>query len=242
MTAKSNILDGMDFGKESVALSGIVEAVAWRHALKNTSDPGFLRRGQRVIVCPKFLTKFKTVMTTGNIGLDMDGCHDIAYERIMSECQRWSETCRPLFLPDDSAAVRTWPALAEKVSNSMEEAKRIAVGGYKQVLENGPEVHVHTGDDWTARETEERMAAATLRDSSFSLDRNCTPTRTGFSGAHHTGLSKAAGPSRAYHTNSSGSLIVIWSSLITTWHFSKGGTFTSRIRPIYSARKASEPS
>jgi hypothetical protein len=116
MTATNKVLDGMDNGRESVAFSAIVEAVAWRHALENASDPNYLRRGQRVIVHPKFLTKFATVMMTGNVGLDcgalpgkclficlfvgldMDGGHDIACERIMFECQTWATTCKPTSL------------------------------------------------------------------------------------------------------------------------------------------------
>jgi hypothetical protein len=95
-------LEGMDNGRESVVLSAITEAAAWRHALENTSDPNYLRGGQRIIVSPKFLSKFATVMTTSNVGLDMDGGHDIAYERVLAECQTWGADCKPLFLPEDS--------------------------------------------------------------------------------------------------------------------------------------------
>jgi hypothetical protein len=96
MTANNKALEGMDSSRESVALSGIAEAVAWRHALENTSGPNYLRRCQRIVVYPKFLTKCATVMTTGNVGLDLDGGHDIASERIMAECQTRSENCRQL--------------------------------------------------------------------------------------------------------------------------------------------------
>jgi hypothetical protein len=85
MTAASNPLDGMDNGKETVALWAIADALSWTHALENTSDPNFQRRGQRIILYPKFLTKFETVLTTGNVGFDMNGGHDIAYERVMAE-------------------------------------------------------------------------------------------------------------------------------------------------------------
>jgi hypothetical protein len=73
MTATNLPLGGLDSSRESVALSAVVEAVAWRHALENASDLSFQRRGQRVIVYPKFLTKLETVLTTGNVGLDMEG-------------------------------------------------------------------------------------------------------------------------------------------------------------------------
>jgi hypothetical protein len=106
MTATNYPLEGMDGGKESVALSAIVEAVTWRHALEITSDPKYQQRWQRIIVCPKFLTKFETVLTKGNVGFDMEGGHDVAYEKIIGECRCYREDCRPLFLPKDGEAVR----------------------------------------------------------------------------------------------------------------------------------------
>jgi hypothetical protein len=77
----------MDDGKESVVLATIADALTWRHATENASGPNFERRIQHIIVCPKELTKFETVMTSGNVGLDLEGSHDLEYERIMEECQ-----------------------------------------------------------------------------------------------------------------------------------------------------------
>jgi hypothetical protein len=127
MTATNKVLEWMDNRKESVALSAIKEAVAWRNILENVSDPNYLRRGQRVIVYPKFLTKFIPVMTTANVGLDVDGGHDIAYEHIMAECQTRSSECGPLFLPDGDEDLKRLPVLAEKASIWMEDARQIAV-------------------------------------------------------------------------------------------------------------------
>jgi hypothetical protein len=85
ITAANKVLDGIDSSRESVALSAIAETVACRHVLEKTSDPDYKRRGQRLIIYPKFSSKFSLVMTTGNVGLDVDGGHDIAYQRIISE-------------------------------------------------------------------------------------------------------------------------------------------------------------
>jgi hypothetical protein len=57
----------------------------------------------------KFLTKFETVMTTGNVGLDLDGGHDIAYERILAEFQTSRGDCKPLFLTEESADLGRCP-------------------------------------------------------------------------------------------------------------------------------------
>jgi hypothetical protein len=84
--------------------------------------------------------KFATVMPTGNVGLDMDGGHDIAYERILAECQTSAANCRRLFLPEHSADLGRWPVHAEKASIWMEDARQIAVAGYRQVPEDGPDV------------------------------------------------------------------------------------------------------
>jgi hypothetical protein len=115
------------------------------------------RRGQRIIVYPKCLSKFQTVMTTGNVGLDMDRGHDIAYEKIMEECATWRDDCKPIFVREDGEVIGNWPVPAEKVREWMEYARLIATGGYKQVLEDGPDVHgeesdsEHSdhGEDWS---------------------------------------------------------------------------------------------
>jgi hypothetical protein len=137
MTATSEELEGMHSGNESVLLSAILEAVSWKHALENTSEPAFQRWGQRIIVYSKCFSKFETVMTTGNVGLHLDGRHDIAYEKIMEECSGSCADCRPIFVREDSEAIGNWPVLADKVKIWMEDARLIAVGRYKQVLENG---------------------------------------------------------------------------------------------------------
>jgi hypothetical protein len=61
MSAVNLVLEGMDTGKESVILSAIAEAVTWRHAMEQATDPDFKRPGQRIIVYPKSLTKFQSV-------------------------------------------------------------------------------------------------------------------------------------------------------------------------------------
>jgi hypothetical protein len=140
MTATNVVLPGMDSSGESVMLSAIAEGVSWRHALENTPDANYKRRGQRVIVYPKFFSNFSVVMTTRNIGFDLEGGHIIAHERIMTECQLWDESCRPIFMPEDSSNVARWPALAQHAAEWMEETKLIAVAGYSQMLEDGPDM------------------------------------------------------------------------------------------------------
>jgi hypothetical protein len=103
------------------------------------AGPGFKPPGQRIVVYPRFLKKLETVLATGKVGLDMEGGHDIAYERILNECNCWRDDCRPIFLAEDSEAIGHGPVLAEKVCEWMNTACQTAAGGYRQVLENGPD-------------------------------------------------------------------------------------------------------
>jgi hypothetical protein len=43
-------------------------------------------------------------------------------------------------LPKDSEALAQWPDLAFSVGSWMEDAKQIAVAGYRQMLEDGPDM------------------------------------------------------------------------------------------------------
>jgi hypothetical protein len=133
MSAVNHVSDGMDTGKESVILSAITEAVVWRHAMGQALDPNFKRPGQRVIIYPKSPTKFSECLQRGDHGSDLEGGHEIAYERIEAERSTFAHC--PIFLPEDSPNIGNWPVLAENVSIWMEQAKQVAASGYKQVLE-----------------------------------------------------------------------------------------------------------
>jgi hypothetical protein len=98
MTATNKPLERMDDGNESVALSAILEALSWRYALEMTSDPNYQRCGQRIIVYPKLLSKLEIVVTTGNVGYDLSGGHDVAYERIMEESNGWRDGYKPIIV------------------------------------------------------------------------------------------------------------------------------------------------
>jgi hypothetical protein len=139
MTAMNKVVEGLDDSRESVALSGVYEALAWRHAMGTSIDPNYKRSGQRVIVYPKFLDKLGTVLATGNVGFDTGGNRDLAYEKILEERASWQKQVCLILLPEDSMNLTSWPALVQHSREWMEDAKRIAVAGYRQVLEDGPD-------------------------------------------------------------------------------------------------------
>jgi hypothetical protein len=93
-----------------------------------------------------FLTELETVLTTANVGFDMSGGHSIADEKIIAECRAWRDDFKPIFVQEDSEAIGNWPVLADKAKIWMEDAKKIAGGGYKRVLENGPDVRNSESD------------------------------------------------------------------------------------------------
>jgi hypothetical protein len=98
-------------------------------------DPNHLIPGQRIIIYPKFLDKFGAVLATGNVGLHMDCGRDLVYEKVLEQRATWQPHVCPILLPEDSQHVSNWPALSQHVNKWMEDAKRIAGAGYRQVLE-----------------------------------------------------------------------------------------------------------
>jgi hypothetical protein len=66
MTASNPAFEGMANSKESAVLSAAAEAVAWRNDALESPDPP--RKGQRVVIYPKELTEFESVLSSGNPG------------------------------------------------------------------------------------------------------------------------------------------------------------------------------
>jgi hypothetical protein len=95
----------------------------------------YLRPGQRVVVYPKLLDKLNGILSTGDIGLDPVQRRLPAYEAILTQSMTWPEGSRPIMLPEDRTHLSQWPILASKAGKWMEDAKQIAVAGYRQVVE-----------------------------------------------------------------------------------------------------------
>jgi hypothetical protein len=90
-------------------------------------------------VYPKFLDKCNDIIATENIGLDQEQIKWPAYEAIVTQSTCWPVECRSIMLPDGYSRLSQWPTLAARIGEWMEDAKRIAVAGYHQVLEDGPD-------------------------------------------------------------------------------------------------------
>jgi hypothetical protein len=133
MTATNIQFDGMSNDATSVSLAAVAEVVEWSHILETCLPK---RTTQRVVIYPPSLSKLKTVLVTGNIGLDMEDGHDIAYQRILSACSLHASP--PAFFSADS---RDFGGLdiGDKVQAWMYTAAQVLIGDRRQVLEDGPD-------------------------------------------------------------------------------------------------------
>jgi hypothetical protein len=89
----------------------------------------------RAIVYSKFLNKLNDLIASGNIGVDPEESRWRACEAIS-----WPVGSRPITVPEGDPRLSQWPILAAKAGEWMVDAKRIAVAGYRQVLEDGQDV------------------------------------------------------------------------------------------------------
>jgi hypothetical protein len=100
MTASCLSFDGLGKSREEVALSGVADVLPWRNALETRRDPNFLRPGQRVVVCPKFLDELDAILSSGDIGFYQEQCIWPAYEGILKQSLTWPIDKRPVMLPE----------------------------------------------------------------------------------------------------------------------------------------------
>jgi hypothetical protein len=128
ISATCFLMEGLRNSREDVALSGIVEVLSWRHALETSP-------GQRLIVDPKLLDKLESILSTRDIGLGSIQSRWRAYEVILTQSTTWPEDMRPVMLYDSHTRLSQWPTLSSKAGEWMDDAKQIAVAGYRQVLE-----------------------------------------------------------------------------------------------------------
>jgi hypothetical protein len=104
-----------------------------------SQDPTYLRPGQRVVVFPKILDKHATVLNTGNVGHDPVDSRWQIYEMVLNKIRTWPGCNCPVARCEEDLEIGRMPFLAMNVRKWTEDAKRIAVGHYRQVLEDGPE-------------------------------------------------------------------------------------------------------
>jgi hypothetical protein len=72
--------------------------------------------------------------------MDPDDSKWSAYEAVLKQAASWSDERRLVLLSEDSPDLAKWPVLQANSVEWMEDAKRIAVAGYRQVLKDGKDV------------------------------------------------------------------------------------------------------
>jgi hypothetical protein len=127
--------------KEAAILSAMAEAVTWRNDASEVDGP---RKGQRVVVYPKELTQLDAVLTAGDPSIDSENGHPIAYERVLTESQKYEHP--PLSLREDSEQIVGDPVMSESVPKWLCMAERVATGNRRRVLEDGNDTW-HSDDE-----------------------------------------------------------------------------------------------
>lgn len=97
-TTTRTAIPGMRMSKEEGALSGIADALTWRHALEENDyeqNPNHMWSGHRVIAYPDFLSKLGLVLTTRNFGMDPCEASWPEYEAILIQSDSWNDEGRP---------------------------------------------------------------------------------------------------------------------------------------------------
>jgi hypothetical protein len=135
MTASNPAFEGMSNSKESAVLSAAAEAIGWRNDALESPDPP--RKGQRVVIYPKELTDFESVLSSGNPNVNPEDGHPIACQRVLAAAAAFENP--PVFLKEDSEAIVSDPKKAELVPQWMCLAERVATGSRPRVLEDGPD-------------------------------------------------------------------------------------------------------
>jgi hypothetical protein len=128
-------MEGMVNSRESAILSEAAEAVTWRHALELEDET---RKGQRVIIYPKEMTKLTEVLATKNPNVDTENGHQLAYSLILQTAQAYEHP--PLFMSEDNEQITSNDVMKESVAEWMNTAAKVETGNRRRVLEDGRDV------------------------------------------------------------------------------------------------------
>jgi hypothetical protein len=111
MTAHNHVQEGLANTRESAILWAAVDAVTWTHALEIDGP----RKGQRVVVYPKELSKLEQALETKDPSIDTEDGHAAAY--IILQASRCFEN-PPVFLKEDHPTITSGPYMSQLVPGS----------------------------------------------------------------------------------------------------------------------------
>jgi hypothetical protein len=136
MTASNRVQEGMANTRESAILSAAVEAITWTHTLEDGMEGP--RKGQRVVIYPKELTKLEQVLETRDPNIDTEDGHAITYVAILEASQNFENP--PIFRKEDHQTITCDPYLAQVIPEYTNIASRVATGNRGRVLVDGCDV------------------------------------------------------------------------------------------------------
>jgi hypothetical protein len=134
MMATSTVLPDTGESRKAVELTGISDVPIWRHVLD--PNPEYKRAGPRIVIYPDFLLRLGPVSTAGVLGMDTQEEPWPVYRAILNLMDTWQDDCRPIIVAESDTRLAQWDDPMDHVEEWMEEAKPIAVAGYRRVLEN----------------------------------------------------------------------------------------------------------
>jgi hypothetical protein len=139
LTASNKAFPGMPDTRQSALLSGLAEAVSWRHAGETAEH----RKGQRIVIYPKELGQVEPVLSAGDPNMDPE--HSIAFTTILQCAPQYEEP--PTFLKEDVAQSCEDPIISQNVSELMAVTKQVATGNRRRTAENGADMMNSSDDD-----------------------------------------------------------------------------------------------
>jgi hypothetical protein len=154
MTAANPVIFGDPNSREAAILSAVYEAVSWRHTLENGVEGP--RKGQRVVIYPKELTGLAQAITTRNVVVQDDvEDHAELYAAILSKCAEFENPS--IFMTENCDQLIANPVWATKIGEWMIMAARVATGGRRRVLEDGPDVMNSDDEDSRVEEHGDKL-------------------------------------------------------------------------------------
>jgi hypothetical protein len=109
MTVSGKVREELDQSQKSIALTGVHDALDWRHVMERSGDQ---KPGQRVVIYQKCLDKLDIILASGYTEDDTGGGRKPVYEKILEMRDTWQDSQKPVLLPKDSPHVASWAGLA----------------------------------------------------------------------------------------------------------------------------------
>jgi hypothetical protein len=134
MTATNIPFEGMKNDADSARLAAVAETVERKHALEPDNEK---RQSRWIVIYPPELDKLEAVLATGDISLDSEEGHGIAYQRILEASLSYQH---PPGFSSSNSQDSGGLEIAGKMPELTRISKQVSIGGRRQVREDGKDV------------------------------------------------------------------------------------------------------